>query len=262
VRIRTVKPEFFADEDVAELTPFARLLFIGLWNMSDREGRLEDRPRRIKKEILGYDDDVNIELLLTELADRTFLIRYEVDSRRYIQIRTFVRHQRPHPKEAPSVIPPAPAHLLPWKETAGNGQAGELHGEPPASRVDKGMDKGKEILDARGRADERDWVGEFEIWMRAYPREEREVPASRTYFEMRKLLPALPDLLAAIRVQLAAEPDPKFWRMPDRYLRELGWRDKPAPPRSDDRRAMGGRPSDQERRVRRKFNPHAGKGAP
>jgi len=33
----------------------ARLLYPGLWMLADREGRLEDRPLRIKAEILPYD---------------------------------------------------------------------------------------------------------------------------------------------------------------------------------------------------------------
>jgi len=44
MRIRTVKPEFFADDDVADLSLSARLLFVGLLLVADREGRLEDRP--------------------------------------------------------------------------------------------------------------------------------------------------------------------------------------------------------------------------
>jgi len=103
-RIRTIKPQFFTDDIIAELPPLARLLFIGMWTLADREGRLEDRAKRIKVEILPY-DDTDVDELLQILADRHFITRYTVDFHRYIQIRTFEKHQILNPRESPSVIP-------------------------------------------------------------------------------------------------------------------------------------------------------------
>ncbi|HAG51728.1 MAG TPA: hypothetical protein DCL42_10415 [Deltaproteobacteria bacterium] len=45
-RIRYVKPDFFKDEDVAELPDKTKLLYIGLWCFADKSGRIEDRPKR------------------------------------------------------------------------------------------------------------------------------------------------------------------------------------------------------------------------
>jgi len=72
--------------------------------MADREGRLEDRPARIKIQILPY-DNCNLDELLNELADAGFIVRYMVDGHNYIEIPTFLKHQRPHYKEMPSTIP-------------------------------------------------------------------------------------------------------------------------------------------------------------
>ncbi len=55
-RIRTIKPQFFLNEELAELPAMVRLLFIGLWTQADREGRLLDRPKRLKAEIFPYDN--------------------------------------------------------------------------------------------------------------------------------------------------------------------------------------------------------------
>lgn len=102
-RSRLLKPGFFQNEELADI-PFAgRLLFQGLWLLADREGRLEDRPRRIKAEILPY-DDVDAEGLLTALADHEFIIRYEHGGQRFIQVVAFTKHQSPHINEAPSTI--------------------------------------------------------------------------------------------------------------------------------------------------------------
>jgi len=108
-RSRNIKPGFFKNDILAEIEPLGRLLFAGLWTIADREGRLEDRPKRIKAEVLPY-DDCNIDQLLQELHDRGFILRYEVDGKRYIQIVNFKKHQNPHKNEAPSAIPAPPEH--------------------------------------------------------------------------------------------------------------------------------------------------------
>jgi len=55
-RARNIKPGFFMDDVLAEIEPLGRILFAGLWCIADREGRLEDRPKRIKAEVLPYDE--------------------------------------------------------------------------------------------------------------------------------------------------------------------------------------------------------------
>ena len=110
MRARNIKPGFFKNEYLAEISPFARLLFVGLWLMSDKEGRLEYRPKRIKAELLPY-DSVEIEKLLEELCNARddsckFVSRYEVDGGQFLFIHKFVEHQNPHKNEKDSLIPP------------------------------------------------------------------------------------------------------------------------------------------------------------
>src|SRR5579875_2907683 len=110
MRARIIKPGFFKNEELAEIGPTGMLLFAGLWTLADREGRLEDRPKRIKIEVLPYFDcDVNS--LLNELAQRGFIDRYEVSGSRFIQIVNWRKHQNPHPKDSESVIPPPPQNF-------------------------------------------------------------------------------------------------------------------------------------------------------
>lgn len=106
-RMRTIKPGFFANEVLCEVEPLGRILFAGLWGQADREGRLEDRPKRLKAAILPYDDADADDLLVT-LSDRGFIQRYAVDGVRYIQVLNFKKHQNPHVKEPPSTIPAPP----------------------------------------------------------------------------------------------------------------------------------------------------------
>ncbi len=111
-RSRNLKPGFFKNEDLAECTPEARLTFAGLWTLADREGRLEDRPKRIKAELFPF-DSWDVEPLLQELAGRSFILRYQVDGRALIQVVNFAKHQNPHHREAPSDLPPPSPGLLP-----------------------------------------------------------------------------------------------------------------------------------------------------
>lgn len=76
MRIRNIKPEFFRDDEICELSLPARLIFIGLWCMADAEGRLEERPKAIKAGLAPL-DDWDIEAILYELAEREFIVRYD-----------------------------------------------------------------------------------------------------------------------------------------------------------------------------------------
>jgi len=103
-RARNIKPGFFKNEDLAECSVWARLLFPGLWMLADREGRIEDRPRRIKGELFPF-DSVEVEPLLLELEKWNFIKRYESDCKRVIQIVNFSVHQSPHGTEKDSDLP-------------------------------------------------------------------------------------------------------------------------------------------------------------
>ena len=109
-RIRYLKPDFFIDEDIAELPYEVRLFFQGLWCSADKAGRLEDRPKKLKVQILPY-DNVDVEKMLNLLVKpkngnrRPFIIRYEIENEKYIQIVNWNKHQKPHHTEKDSIIP-------------------------------------------------------------------------------------------------------------------------------------------------------------
>lgn len=104
MRARNIKPGFYKNEFLTECSPWARLLFPGLWMMADREGRLEDRPKKIKGEIFPF-DDIDIDSLLNELNKVGMIVRYIIDNDNYIFIPGFPRNQNPHRQEKPSIIP-------------------------------------------------------------------------------------------------------------------------------------------------------------
>lgn len=109
MRSRTIRPGFFDDHELARLPYGARLLFIGLWCIADREGRLLDVPRRIAGELFPWDqtsveDDVS--RWLAELTAIGCIQRYEVNGLACIHIKNFTKHQKVHKDEALSRCPP------------------------------------------------------------------------------------------------------------------------------------------------------------
>ena len=103
-RARNIKPGYFFNHELAQVDPLGRILFIGLWCIADRKGRLKDRPARIKAETLPY-DDCDIDDLLRQLEEYGFILRYEIDGNKYVQVINFTKHQNPHKNERDSEIP-------------------------------------------------------------------------------------------------------------------------------------------------------------
>lgn len=103
-RSRNIKPGFFRNEHLVELPFETRLLFIGLWTLADKEGRLEFRPKKIKLELFPA-DEIDISHEITRLSTAGLVTVYQVGSARFIEVVNFKKHQNPHPKEAASDIP-------------------------------------------------------------------------------------------------------------------------------------------------------------
>lgn len=132
-RARNIKPGLYKNENLAECSVWARFIFPGLWMLADREGRLEDRPKRIKGELLAY-DNVDVDPLLDELAIFGFIVRYEVDGNRFIQILKFAEHQAPHSTEKDSVFPDQEGYVTVHERSKNGGITGKSkcvrYGEP------------------------------------------------------------------------------------------------------------------------------------
>jgi|TARA_Y100000310_G_scaffold216824_1_gene217886 hypothetical protein len=128
-RIRYLKPDFFFDDDLAELKYECRLFFQGLWCYADKAGRLEDKPKVLKAQIMPF-DRVDSDKILQILSEK-FITRYEVNGRKYIQINNFLKHQKPHHTEKASTLPECNGNITvitPLKKR-GNGEEEEKEEE-------------------------------------------------------------------------------------------------------------------------------------
>ncbi len=133
-RARNIKPGFFKNELLVELPFEYRLLFIGLWTMSDREGRFEDRPTKIRMELFPA-DAVDVNAGLQALHDNGFIFRYEADGKRFCQVVAWAKHQNPHVKEGSSSIPAPVMHgasMVLEPEEYGSSPADSSLSDPPS----------------------------------------------------------------------------------------------------------------------------------
>ena len=192
MRARNIKPGFLKNEDLAECEPLARLLFAGLWMRADREGRMQDRPKQIKADLLPY-DDCDGESLIAQLEKHGFVIRYEVDSVKYLQVTKFLEHQNPHVKEQPSRIPaPEKPSACIVQEPDKPGTCPEVAGldslipgflEPPKAPAPSGADKqrkprsGKRTISQIRAALGPERIVWWENFWRVYPIQEGTNPA-------------------------------------------------------------------------------------
>lgn len=100
-RIRTVKPEFFTSEDIMEISPLARLLYIALWCEADKEGRFAWRPKAFKVRYLPS-DKCDIEAICGTLVGRGLVVLYGDG---LAVIPSFRSHQHINPREKESTFP-------------------------------------------------------------------------------------------------------------------------------------------------------------
>lgn len=148
-RIRTIKPQLFKNETLADLSATCRLLYIGLFCLADKEGRLEDRPKRIKAEIFPY-AELDVDEMLNQLQDSGFIERYQVGEIKVVQVINFTKHQRIQGKESHTQSE-FPEKEAPGKQPGNTGETtennpgsdGETLGNTGKERNKEGKEEGK-----------------------------------------------------------------------------------------------------------------------
>ena len=143
-RIRTIKPVFFTSEQVVDLSPMARLLFIATWCEADREGRMTWKPRTFKIRYFPA-DECDIHALARELIDSGLVVLYG-DGLAYIP--SFSRHQHVNPRETRSTLPDP-------------GRAREKHASARVSDAQGGRKEGQEGREKNAEDDSPEAVFDF-----------------------------------------------------------------------------------------------------
>jgi hypothetical protein len=230
-RIRTIKPEFFSSDTVAQLSFRARLTWIGLWTYCDDFGRGRDNVKLIKAAVWPLDDvdTAEIEKDLAELADLRLITRYYANDKGYLTVESWSEHQKvSHPTE--SKIPaPEDGSASPPPGTGGlrrdsgeipedSGAARDMSGAAPLGK-EQGTGKGT------GRASGAVAPGElpsdrFEEFWRTYPRRKDKRAAERAWRSAlkRKIDPEVIILAARKFAQVNIGQDQQFIKYPATWL--------------------------------------------
>lgn len=232
-RARNIKPSFFSNEQLAEVSAEARLLFAGLWTIADREGRLEDRPKRIRAELFPY-DNWDCDHLLSELARIKVITRYTVDGRNCIWVNSFLRHQNPHPKEKDSTIPPLPCNYTASKrkEISSNLPAVKRCGQEMLNHESMNHESpihesmNHESMNPAAAGDS--YPESFDSFWNAYPKRAGKRRGKEKTFRLWKaILAAERDSVtaAAKNYAMSSEAQEGFARDPERFLAADWWKD-------------------------------------
>jgi hypothetical protein len=114
MRIRTIKPEFWTSEKMAQLPDFTKLLAIGLLNHADDHGYFWANPMLIRGAIFPFDEDSSkVRRSLAQLQINGYIsLAKTPDGRDFGQVVNFSKHQRvDRPRD--SLIAPMSANSKP-----------------------------------------------------------------------------------------------------------------------------------------------------
>lgn len=107
-RKRQLDPEFFSDEEIARLSPLARLFYQGTWCYCEDTAVFKARFNTLKTQILPY-DEVNTENLYKELKQQKFIIEFINNGEVFAFIKGFHKRQIiQHPSRSILPLPPEP----------------------------------------------------------------------------------------------------------------------------------------------------------
>jgi len=107
MRIRSIKPEFWASESLSRVSREARLLFVGLFSACDDHGRTRAASRFLASLLFPYDTDApkRMDAWIEELEKEGCVRRYIAEGDTYLEIPKWTSHQkidRPSPSKFPS----------------------------------------------------------------------------------------------------------------------------------------------------------------
>ena len=119
-RIRTIKPEFWRSPSTAKASPWARLLYIAMWNWADDHGRAEWTPMELLAFAFPHDAEnphfvAEFPRLVSEVSECFSVEFYEHRGRRFYAITTWDAHQRNEKRTASRVPDPDDPECTPDK---------------------------------------------------------------------------------------------------------------------------------------------------
>lgn len=93
-RIRSIKPEWLDDENLALLSSDARTLSVALILLADDYGNGRANPLLLRSRVFPVFDQSVLDVALSELVRVEFVQLYDADGQSYFHIRNWEKHQR------------------------------------------------------------------------------------------------------------------------------------------------------------------------
>lgn len=247
MRIRSIKPEFWRSQDVADLPREVRLLWIGLWSYVDDNGVGLDDYRAVAADLFAFDDPVEAREFvrdgLATLSRGARITRYTVAGRSYLAINGWDEHQRidkpnkarfPEPSEADTFVS---SENDDTRETLATPSRESREGLAPGTgeQGNRGTGEERSLSSASPRSTpqphqrEPDRFGEF---YDAFPRHKDRKAAAKAFTAAIKTGVDADTLIAGAhryRAEVASK-DPQYIKHPKTWLNQGCWHDEPDPP--------------------------------
>jgi hypothetical protein len=245
MRIRSIKPEFWRSDDITALDWEARLIFIGLWSYVDDNGVGVDKLASIAADLFAGDLERDpretferVSRGLQTLSDAGRIVRYEAESKPWLSITNWSKHQRIDKPNKPR-YPSAPAL------TRDSGESRDTLATP--SRESSDWNRGTGEQRNRGTEDVELFAPDgaenvtdlFEEFYAVYPRHVGKTDAARKFASVVKTGKVAARLLVVAAERFAADPnlpEKKFIPHPATWLNQGRWEDEPMPARGGSER--------------------------
>lgn len=241
-RIRTIKPEFWDSPSTAKASPWARLLFIALWNWADDHGRGTANLKELEGFAFPNDDEftdssgntVHFRELVAEVSACFGVVFYKVGNRPYFEIPSWDSHQRNERRSKASKHPSPQVRTdvaeMPCKNTetpnisgAGTGEQGNRGTEEQGNNSCSPATPSS-VVEASNRFDE--------FW-KAYPRKVGKQKAIAKYKAAIKRAESEQQIIdGAQRLRDDPNREDQYTPHPTTWLERNGWEDPELPQRA------------------------------
>ena len=145
-RIRTIKPEFWTSEQIAECSPNTRLMFIGMWNFCDDYGVIPASVKRLKMQLFPADESIgsdDIRRMIDELSKNDLLQEYDIDGKAYWYVTGWARNQN---IESPTGRYPMPNGEVGKTIRGSRANTGEYRRSPQDQKALREQDSPNDLL--------------------------------------------------------------------------------------------------------------------
>lgn len=153
-RIRSIKPEFFTSEQVADCSPTARLLFIGMWCFCDDGGIHPASVKALKMQVFPGDQCSisDVAKWVDELLKQGLIGSYQINGKAFWYV-TGWHHQR---IEKPSFKYPCPSGAIPSSSAQVEAEFADYSANGSRTLADHSAteSKGRESIGGESRGEE------------------------------------------------------------------------------------------------------------